>query len=164
MAIKLKQTGILLILVLGGCAPTRHSKSNDFFVKEEDYVKSYKVAFICGCINEGTKENLTKFITDNNDLGLFSEAEFISHQRVNEADSVGRIYSKRLKPLDYADAGNRTPYISGCIYFALGNEVDKIAKKVTNLIQKKGINTTLSTTYNIALLKCRLTEAVFQLL
>lgn len=137
MGTKLKYTSIILVLALVGCSITKHSNLNPFFVKEADYVESYKVAFICGCINEGTKGNFTKFMTDNNDLGLFSEAELISHQRVNEADSVGRVYSKKLVPLDYGDAQNRTPLISGCIYFALGREVDSLAKKSYKSYTKK---------------------------
>ena len=128
MGIKLIYRSCLFVILLSACTSTKNRGSNDFSIKEEDYIKSYKIAFVCGCINEGTKENFTRFMLDNKDLGLFTEAEVISHQRVNEADSVGRVYSRTIKPLNYEDAGDKKPYVSRCIYFALGREVPSFAK------------------------------------
>ena len=129
MGIKLIYRCCLFVILLSACTTTKNRASNDFSINEDDYIKSYKIALVCGCINEGTKENFTKFIVDNNDLGLFTEAEVISHQRVKEADSVGRVYSRTIKPLNYVDAGDKKPYVSRCIYFALGREVDSLAKE-----------------------------------
>lgn len=129
MGIKLIYRCCWMVIFLSACTAAKNRCSHDFSQNEEDYIKSYKIAFVCGCINEGTKENFTRFMADNNDLGLFTEAEIISHQRVNEADSVGRVYSRMIKPLNYADAGDKKPFVSRCIYFVLGREVDSLAKE-----------------------------------
>jgi len=65
---------------------------------------------------------------ENNDLGLFTEVEVISHQKVKEADSIGRKFSHNIKTLNYEDAGNKKPITSRCIYYSLSKEVDSLAK------------------------------------
>ena len=115
------------VLVLA-CNASKKNQSNEFSISEDAFIKSYKTAFICGCINEATNENFARFMRDNNDLGLFTEVEVISHQRVKEADSIGRKFSQNIKSLNYEDAGNKKPVISRCIYFSLSKEVDSLAK------------------------------------
>jgi hypothetical protein len=97
-------------------------------LKQEDFIKAYKVSFICGCINAGTKGAFQKFMLDNNDLALFSEVELVSHDVVLEADSIGRIYANRIGPINYSDAGNRVPYVSSCIYYSMSRQVDSLAR------------------------------------
>ncbi len=128
MGIKLVKLAYMSCLFLLACNASKRNKASDFSVNKEDYIKSYKVAFICGCINEGTKEKLANIIKENNDLGLFTEVEVMSHQKVKEADSIGRTFSYKIKPLNYGDANNKKPIISRCIYYSLSNEVDSLAK------------------------------------
>jgi hypothetical protein len=111
------------------CTAHKKNQSNDFFVKEDDFLKAYKTAFVAGCLNEGTNGNFYKFLNDNNDLGLFTEGDLISHFRVNEADSLGRVYAKRIKTFTYGDGRGKVPNFSGCMHFAFSNEVDSIAKR-----------------------------------
>ena len=128
MDIKLIKLALISSVLLSACSSSSKNQSGNFYVKEEDYIKSYKISFVCGCINGGTSENFTKFIKDNNDLGLFTEVEVISHQKVKEADSIGRKFSLQIKALSYEDAGNKKPIISRCIYYVLRKEVDSLAK------------------------------------
>jgi len=129
MGIKLISFAILLHVFAYSCNSSKKSRRNDFFIKEDDYTKAYKTAFICGCLNEGTKGNFYKFLRDNNDLGLFTEGDLMSHFKVKEADSLGRIFSSRIKPFTYGDGQGKVPYFSRCILFALSKEVDSIAKE-----------------------------------
>lgn len=129
MDTKLIKLAFISSVILLACSTSKKNQSSDFFINEEDYIKSYKVAFVCGCINEGTNENFSKFMKENNDLGLFTEVEVISHQKVKEADSIGRKFSLKIKTLNYEDASNKKPIISRCIYYSLGKEVDSLAKE-----------------------------------
>lgn len=129
MGIKLISVLLTLTVFVSSCSSPRKSQNNDFFVKEEDFLKAYKIAFLCGCLNENTKEKFNKFLKENNDLGLFSEGDLISHYKVNEADSLGRVFSKRIKPFTYGDGEGKMPNFSSCMYFVLGHEVDSLAKE-----------------------------------
>lgn len=125
---KLIKLALLSSVLLLACTTSKKKQSNEFSTSEDEFIKSYKTAFICGCINEATNENFARFMRDNNDLGLFTEVEVISHQRVKEADSIGRRFSQNIKSLNYEDAGNKKPIISRCIYFSLSKEEDSLAK------------------------------------
>lgn len=129
MGIKLISFTTILFALTCSCSSTKKSLKNDFFVKEDDYTKAYKTAFMCGCLNEGTKGNFYKFLQDNNDLGLFTEGDLISHFKVKEPDSLGRIYSSRIKPFTYGDGQGKVPNFSRCMLFAFSIEIDSIAKE-----------------------------------
>ena len=126
----------ILLITISSCSTTKDFRDLYGSMKEKNFVKSYKVAMVYGCINEGTNGNLNRFIKENNDLGLFSEVEFLSHGIVKQADSIGRVFSKRLRPINYADAGDGVPYFSGCIYLAFSNEGESIADKKLNELRK----------------------------
>ncbi len=66
-------------------------------------------------------------MTNVNDNGLFSDIELVSYPIVKEADSCGRVYSKKIAIINYEDAGYKKPIVSGCIKLGLSKEVDKIA-------------------------------------
>ena len=125
-----------MILLLPSCTSIRNYKKSDFYVKKDEYLRAHKIAFICGCINEGTNNSLNKFMIENKDVSLFSEAELISHYRVKEADSIGRIYFKKINPINYEDAGYGKAIFSNCIYYAYSKEVDKIARMSYKQIRK----------------------------
>lgn len=129
MGIKLILFSVLLVILGSSCRSIKKSQENEFFVKKDDFVKAYKTAFMCGCLNEGTKGNFYKFLRDNNDLGLFTEGDLISHFRVNEADSIGQIYSSLINPFTYGDGQGKVPNFSRCMLFAFSNEIDSIAKE-----------------------------------
>ncbi len=121
---------IMVVLAVFGstCSTTKKNQSNDFFVKEDDYINAFKTAFLCGCLDKGTRGNFYKFLSENNDLGLFTEGDLISHFKVNEADSLGRMYSNRIKPFNYGDGRGKVPNFSRCMGFALSSEIDSIAR------------------------------------
>jgi hypothetical protein len=127
MGAKLNLACVWISFLLFTCAPAKKLQKSGNGVSKEDYIKSYKIAFIYGCINSGTSGNLNKFFKDNNDLGLFTEAEVLAHQTFNEADSLGKLFSKRIKPINYIEAGDRKPYFAGCIYLGMSKEVDSLA-------------------------------------
>ena len=137
MDTKLIKLSIISTLSLLACNVFKKNHSSDFAINKEDYVKSYKVAFVCGCINEGTKENFTNFIKENKDLGLFTEVEVMSHQKVKEADSIGRMFSYKINALNYEDGSNKKPIISRCIYYSLSKEVDSFAKESYRHIKRQ---------------------------
>ena len=130
MGIKLIKP-LCLILVIGftSCTAIQKFKKSDFYISYDDYKKSYNTAFICSCINESTNNNLNKFIADNNDAGLFTESELITPSKVMEADSLGRLYAKKIVAINYADANFKKPIISRCIWFSLSKDVDTIIRK-----------------------------------
>ena len=129
MGIKLVKTITIISFFISGCNSTKYLLKDDFFVAEENFVKAYKTAFACGCINEATKEGLNKFFVDNKDPGLFSDIETISYFKVKEADSVGRSYAKKISRIEYEDAGYSKPIFSSCFQFSLGEDIDQIAKE-----------------------------------
>jgi len=132
---------VTLSMVLSACYNSRKFKDSGYYVSKNEFTKSYKSAFICGCINNLTNNSLKEFMTKVNDNGLFSDVELISYQIVKEADSVGRLYSKNILPVMYEDAGNSKPIISGCIKLALGKDVEQISvlryKKVVQSFKKE---------------------------
>ncbi len=111
------------------CSSIHRYSKNDFFVREDDYVKAYKTAVMCGCLNEGTNGNFYKFLEDNKDLGLFTEGDLISHHKVNEASNLGKLYAQKIEPFNYGDGKGKIPNFSRCFLYALSKEVDSIAKK-----------------------------------
>jgi hypothetical protein len=97
--------------------------TSDYYVHQEDFENAYRVSFICGCINERTSEKFSNFLLDSDDSGLFSASGIISHELVREADSLGRVYSQKIKPINYSDAGFRKPIFSNCVFYAFSKEV-----------------------------------------
>ena len=141
MGSKLNLLGIVFFVLVFSCKSVIKNQGNDFFVKKEDYIKAYKTAFVCGCLNQGTKGNFYKFLKDNNDLGLFTEGDLISHSKVKEADSLGRKYSIQITPFTYGDGKDKIPIFSKCMLFAFNTEVDSIAnvsykKYMGNMLKK----------------------------
>lgn len=120
---------LTIFLLIMSCTATKKKISNDFFVKEEDYVKAYKTVVLYGCLNEGTKGNFSNFLKENNDLGLFSEVDMIFHSTANIADSLGCVYSRKIKPFTYGDGQGKIPNFSRCVLYAFSNEVDSFAKE-----------------------------------
>jgi|688.fasta_scaffold16494_7 hypothetical protein len=112
---------------LYSCTSARNFKKSDYYVSKTDFVKSYKAAAICGCINELTNDSLKTFMINNGDNGLFVDIEVISYQTVKEADSVGRLLSKDVLAINYADAGYKKPIVSGCIKLGLTKSITEIA-------------------------------------
>jgi len=117
-----------LFLFATSCAINRKIKL-DGYLPKENYIKLYKTAIICGCINEGTKGGLGEFFTKNNDAALFTETEGLSIPIVLEADSIGKAYSKKIAPIDYIEIEGKTPVFSRCIWYGMSKEADKIAQK-----------------------------------
>jgi hypothetical protein len=129
MGIKLMRFFIIFFVIVVSCAPTKRQASDDFPVKEEDYIKAYKTVVLFGCLNEGTKGSFSSFLKENNDLGLFSEVDMIFHSTANTADSIGREYSKKIEPFTYGDGKGKNPTFSRCVLYALSREVDSLAKE-----------------------------------
>ena len=129
MGIKLITTvAAIFVALFISCTGLQKFKKSDYYVKKTDFINSYKTAFICGCINGATNDSLKIFMTNTNDNGLFTDIEMISYSIVKEADSTGRLYSKKIMPINYEDAGYRKPIVAGCIKLGLSKDVDKIAK------------------------------------
>jgi hypothetical protein len=129
MGVKLMKFIVCITCLFSSCSTSREYRHSDFYVKREDFIKAYKAAFFCGCMNGGTAGNFYKFLKDNNDLGLFSEGDLISHFRVNEADSIGRTYSNKIEPFNYGDGLGKKPVFSRCMVYALSAEVEKLARE-----------------------------------
>jgi hypothetical protein len=123
-------------LIFTSCSTSKDFKGLYPNMKQEDFIKSYQVAFVCGCINAGSNNNFNKFLKENNDLGLFSEVEFLSHGVVKEADSLGRVYANKVRPINYGDAGDRKPYFSRCIYLSQSREVYTLIKSQYKKLKK----------------------------
>ena len=112
---------------LCSCTAVHNFKKSVYYVSKTDFVKSYKAAAICGCINELTNDSLNTFMINNGDNGLFVDIEVISYQTVKEADSVGRLLSKDVLAINYADAGYKKPIVSGCIKLGLSKSITETA-------------------------------------
>jgi hypothetical protein len=118
----------IFVTLFISCSGSQKFKKSDYYIKETDFINSYKTAFICGCINGATNDSLKTFMANIGDNGLFTDIEMISYSIVKEADSTGRLYSKKIVPINYEDAGYRKPIVAGCIKLGLSKDVDKIAK------------------------------------
>ena len=128
---------LTFLCCLSACSGLQKFKKSDYYVSEENFIKSYQSAFICGCINGLTNDSLNRFITEINDNGLFTDIEIISYAKVNEADSLGRAFSERIKIINYEDAGYKKPVVSGCIKLGLSEELLSIAKKKYKELMKQ---------------------------
>jgi hypothetical protein len=130
MGIKLKFVILVYSAVfLFACTSMQKIKRSDFYVSKDDFLKSYKTAFICGCINGASNNQLNRFFIETDDTGLFSEIETISYFTVKEADSIGRLYANRIEPINYIEAGYKKPVVAACIQFGFSKEIDRIAKQ-----------------------------------
>lgn len=121
--------GILCIAIFTSCSPSKKLSNSNFNVSREDFVKAYKISFICGCLNQASDNKLSDYLKQQNDPGLFSEIDQIGYFVVKEADSIGRLYASKISRINYEDAGFGRPVFSGCIYYGLTKEIDSIAKK-----------------------------------
>ena len=128
MGIKLIYSFVLFIVVLS-CTTTKKQVSSEYTVREDDYIKAFKTVVLYGCLNEGTKGDFYKLLSQHNDLGLFSEVDVMFHSNANIADSLGRLYSKSIKPFEYGDGKGKVPNYSRCVLYALSNTVDSLAKE-----------------------------------
>lgn len=117
-----------LLMFATSCAINRKTKL-DGYLPKENYMKLYKTAIICGCIREGTNKSLDEFLDRNNDPGWFTEVEWLSIPVYEEADSIGKAYSKKIVPIDYIEVEGKSPVFSRCIWYGMSKEVDKIARK-----------------------------------
>jgi hypothetical protein len=128
MGIKINLFVMIFVTFAWSCRTAKTNRGNEFFVQKDDFIKAYKTAFVCGCLNQGTSGNFYKFLKENNDLGLFTEADLISNFTVAEADSLGRAYSSHIKPFDYGDGKGMVPNFSRCLFFALSHQIDSISR------------------------------------
>lgn len=138
MACKFILPALILLCMVCSCLGSRKQQKNPFYVKKSDYVTAYKTAFMSGCLYASTNGNFYSFLQGNNDLGLFTEADLISHVKVNEADSLGRIYAKKIPLFTYGDGAGKLPGFSRCMVFTLSKEVDSIAKATYRRYVKTG--------------------------
>lgn len=136
MGVKLKWYYSLLLVFLMSCSGTKKYSKNDFFIEKKTYISSYKIAFMYGCLNEATKGNFRKFLEENNDLGLFTEVEVLSHSIVAEARYLGGEYAAKIEPFDYGDGKGKVPNFADCFYYANSHEVDSIINKKYQLFLK----------------------------
>lgn len=137
---------ILLCFSMLSCMHEKRIQKSDYYVPEKDYFDSYRTAVICGCINSLTNDSLNVFMTQLNDIGLFSDIDLISLATAKEADSLGRKLSRSITPVEYVDAGYKKAIFSGCIKTGLSKTVDSIISlKYKQLIRslKKGDQLTL---------------------
>ncbi len=125
--LKLVIVGLFASSIFYGCTASHNFKKSDYYVSKTDFVKSYKAAAICGCINELTNDSLKTFMINRGDNGLFVDIEVISYQMVKEADSIGRLLSKGITAINYEDAGYKKPVVSGCIKLGLSESLNEVA-------------------------------------
>jgi hypothetical protein len=118
---------LILSIILTSCYCSKHTISKSANINKSDYVNAFKAYVFSGCFNESTNEKFNKFLIANNDLGLFSENEIIFHSVSNFADSIGREFSRNIKPFDYGDGQGLMPNYSGCYLFSLSEKIDSLA-------------------------------------
>lgn len=118
----------LFLLVLLSCTTTRKKTSSGIYVTEKDYIEAYKTSVFYGCMNEGTKGNFSKFLQQENDLGLFTQVEMIFQSNVKEAKTLGQLYSKKIVPFSYGDGAGKVPNFSKCFLYSQSPEVDSFAR------------------------------------
>ncbi len=104
-------------------------RKSDYYVSESAFSKSFKSIFICACIDNLTNDSLKTFMKNTNDIGIFTDIEIVSYSIAKEADSIGRIFSSKIIPIHYEDAGFGKPIVSGCINLGLSEEVNRYLKK-----------------------------------
>ena len=127
---------LIVLIILSSCSTSKDFRELYPNMKKKDFIESYQIAFVNGCMNAGTNNNFSRFLWENNDLGLFSEVEFLSHGVVFEAYSIGRLYANKVEPINYSDAGDRRPYFSSCIYYSQSQEVVSLIKRQYKKLKK----------------------------
>lgn len=123
----IKLITITMSFLCFGCSTSKQTKTNTVNKDKDYYIQSFKIAVIYGCIDESTSKNFQKFITENKDAGLFTIADFISHDRVKEAKLLGELFSKQIKPIEYADAMYKKTFFESCISYGFSKYIDSIA-------------------------------------
>ncbi len=126
MGIRLKNIYLVCFIFLFNCKS--ENKNNDSYTKEE-YILAYKKMVLYGCINEKTNNEFRKIMIRYNNVNS-TEVAILFHAVANRADSIGGVYSKKIKPYTYyGDLKGKVPLFGKCVEYAFGTEVDSIAKK-----------------------------------
>jgi hypothetical protein len=128
--INMKHFVILLLLILFSCDSQKKVINNS---DEEEFVLAYKKAILYGCIDEATQSNFTEFSKTNKDLGIAIELEILQHSETLKALNDGKIYSQKIRSIEYEDFENKKPIYSDCVSFAFSRSSDSIARKLYRL-------------------------------
>lgn len=128
--INMKYLVILLSFILFSCNSQKIANNNS---DEEIFVLAYKKAILYGCIDEATQSNFTQFSIINKDLGIAIELEILQHSETLKALNDGKIYSKKIRSIEYEDFENKKPIYSDCVSFAFSKSSDSIARKLYRL-------------------------------
>jgi len=120
------------------------TKKESLYPTKDDFIQAYKIAVFYGCYNEATGNQFSKFIGENEDLGLASIVAVIYHAETELARNLGSNFGKTIQPSEYADYQGKSPYFSSCAYYAFySREVDSIA----NALYKTGKNAKMEYIY-----------------
>ncbi len=117
-------SSILMMITLTTCAVKQESLDGH---TKEQYILAYKKEVLFGCLNEKTENKFGKLLNDYNNVGSV-EVAILFHSVANHADSVGREYSRKIKPYDYyGDLIGKSPIFGECVEYAFSIRTDSIA-------------------------------------
>lgn len=126
MGIKLTKVGIIIFLLLVGCKSKRIN--SNYSQEEENYVIAYKKVVLYNCINQSTDKQFYNFLSQYNDLGLYTETVVLFHETADKASFLGKNYADKITPINYPDAENKLPIFRDCVSYAFSKEVDSVAR------------------------------------
>lgn len=99
--------------------------------KEKDWIWSFKSIAIYSCLCELTKDGIAKELMKNNDISFMAEAEILDSYFSKKADSIGRDYAKKVKPIfsDESEFAGRKAIFTSCLSLYDNDNLNTIIKK-----------------------------------
>ena len=118
--------GGVLLLATMNC---KSHKTQQHGFSLEEYVLSYKNAVLYGCIDEKTDKEFSELMNKYKNTAS-REVAILSHGTFERAESVGKEYSKQIKPHTYYEDLKGLEFIfSDCVIYAFSKEVDAMARE-----------------------------------
>lgn len=120
----------ILVLVSVFCSFGCKAQQSDL-QKEKDWAWSFKSIAIYSCLCELTKDGIDKELIKNNDISFMAEAEILDSYFSKKADSLGRDYAKKVKPIfsDDSEFAGRKAIFTSCLSLYDNDNFNKVIKE-----------------------------------
>lgn len=96
--------------------------------EEKDWIWSFRSFAIYSCLCELTKDGIAKELMKNNDISFMAEADILDPYYSKKADSLGRDYAKKVKPVfsDDSEFAGRKAIFTSCLSLYDNNDFNAI--------------------------------------
>ncbi|KGO78815.1 hypothetical protein Q763_16645 [Flavobacterium beibuense F44-8] len=132
---KYKFWSLFCILIMS-CKSQNISEQELANNQEETFIHFFKIQSYCSCLkNSYSNKNIFSLIEQEDLLGSYDA--LADPEILKKIDSLGKIFSLKVKPEEYPDFKGKKRITQYCLSFYTSQELDKIAKEEFRLHVKK---------------------------